>query len=180
MTISENTVQKLLKVIQSEFENLEEEKARYKSLINETDDLEKGPSGIDSWQKIELYSNRLKKLYDGFERIFTQILKNIDEELPEGENWHEEVLMAMSRDTPDRPEVLSTDVDQLDELRHFRHMTRNIYPHELTWGLMRNLVKNYEDLHDQVKHELEEFMESIEVDSEGDNGSESGSYELKL
>lgn len=180
MTISENTVLKLLGIIQSEFENLEIEKTRFKSLIGQTDDLETGPSGDDSWQKIELYSNRLKKLYDGFERIFTQILKTIDEDLPSGENWHEEVLQAMYRETSDRPQVLTDDIDILDELRRFRHMTRNNYPHELSWDLMKKLIKNYENLHERIKKEIKGFLDAIEIETNDDNGTEDGNYNLEL
>lgn len=73
----------------------------------------------------------LHGLYSGFERIFTLIAETVDDNLPDGENWHELLLKQMMSEVPGvRPAIISTETGHLlDELRRFRHVVRNVYTH---------------------------------------------------
>jgi hypothetical protein len=74
----------------------------------------------------------LHGFYNGVERIFEGIAREIDGGLPEGPNWHRELLAQMALDvTALRPAVLRAHTaNRLDEYLRFRHLVRNLY----TWN----------------------------------------------
>jgi hypothetical protein len=71
----------------------------------------------------------LHAVYSGIERIFEIIATNIDANKPSGENWHQQLLNQMADEIPSvRPAVISPEIcAQLNELRGFRHVVRNVY-----------------------------------------------------
>lgn len=75
----------------------------------------------------------LHDFYSGLERIFHYAAANIDRSVPEGREWHRELLRQMGVALPGvRPPILSADtVRALDEYLRFRHVVRNIYAFEL-------------------------------------------------
>jgi len=66
----------------------------------------------------------LHGFYNGLERVFEQIAKEIDGNLPRGEQWHHELLLQMGKEIQGiRPAILSEQtLNQLDEYRAFRHV----------------------------------------------------------
>ena len=74
----------------------------------------------------------LHSFYSGIERIFELIAVNIDDIVPEGENWHQILLKQMAEEmTEVRPAVVSDSVRLgLDEYRGFRHVVRNVYTYK--------------------------------------------------
>ncbi len=74
----------------------------------------------------------LHGFYNGVERIFEGIARELDGGLPESPNWHRELLAQMALDvTSLRPAVLRGDTaNRLDEYLRFRHLVRNLY----TWN----------------------------------------------
>jgi ribonuclease HepT-like protein len=98
----------------------------------------------------------LHGLYSGFERIFTQIAENVDDKLPQGEDWHKLLLGQMKTEVPDlRPAVISIKMGEfLDELRRFRHVVRNVYTHHLDpvrlGKLVRRSTENFAQLHAEI------------------------------
>lgn len=74
----------------------------------------------------------LHDFYTGLERIFSQIATVVDESMPEGREWHQDLLNQMGIAWSDlRPQVLSTEtISFLDEYRRFRHVVRNVYAFE--------------------------------------------------
>jgi hypothetical protein len=75
----------------------------------------------------------LHGFYAGVERIFEQIAREIDGALPDGPEWHRDLLMQMSAEVSStRPAVIRrTTRDCLDEYRGFRHVVRNVYAFNL-------------------------------------------------
>lgn len=71
----------------------------------------------------------LHGFYAGVERIFKDIAHTMDGSLPEGSDWHQNLLLQMTAEIPSiRPPVLSKPTkDMLDDYRGFRHVIRNIY-----------------------------------------------------
>jgi len=61
----------------------------------------------------------LHSFYSGTERIFELIAANVDDILPKGENWHQELLKQMAEEiTEVRPAAISDSVRlDLDEYR---------------------------------------------------------------
>jgi hypothetical protein len=66
----------------------------------------------------------LHGFYNGLERVFENIAKEIDGNLPRGEQWHHELLLQMGKEIQGvRPAVLSEQtLTELDEYRSFRHV----------------------------------------------------------
>lgn len=106
----------------------------------------------------------LHGFYSGFERIFTQVAEVVDDDLPNGENWHKLLLQQMTRVMPDtRPAVISAETERLlDELRRFRHVVRNVYTHNFNPENIGKLVKFADEVLERLKAELTAFIEFLE------------------
>lgn len=85
----------------------------------------------------------LHGFYSGVERLFEKIAGSIDGSIPEGANWHHELLSQMSIEVPGiRPAVISTELkEKLEEYRGFRHVVRNVYTYHLDPAKVKPLVK---------------------------------------
>ncbi len=70
--------------------------------------------------------------YTGLERIFSQIARVVDNNMPSGRDWHRDLLNQMGIAISQlRPRVLSAaTIQALDEYRRFRHVVRNVYAFE--------------------------------------------------
>jgi hypothetical protein len=101
----------------------------------------------------------LHGFYNGLERVFENIAKEIDGYLPRGEQWHHELLLQMGREIQEvRPAVLSEQtLTELDEYRSFRHVVRHIY----SFKFNRTLIKppRYAGL----KHSLNKSPKNCEL-----------------
>ncbi|MFQ5596128.1 MAG: hypothetical protein ACE5HA_18455 [Anaerolineae bacterium] len=77
----------------------------------------------------------LHSFYNGLERIFETIARQLDPAFPSGEWWHRDLLERMGQEIPGmRPAVLSADsIEKLDEFLAFRHRVRNIYTFNLEY-----------------------------------------------
>jgi hypothetical protein len=64
----------------------------------------------------------LHSFYNGLERIFSVIARQLDPVFPSGDHWHRDLLEQMSREIPEgRPAVLSAKViDVLSKFLAFR------------------------------------------------------------
>lgn len=106
----------------------------------------------------------LHDFYTGLERIFRQIAGVVDKSVPEGPEWHRDLLKQLGTDLPQvRPKVLSSGtIKALDEYLRFRHVVRNIYAFELEPERMKNLVGGLDRCFDHVKKELTAFAVFLE------------------
>jgi hypothetical protein len=80
----------------------------------------------------------------GVERIFRHVAVRIDEDLPDGPDWHIQLLQRMGTDLEKvRPAVLDHEtVRHLEEYLSFRHLFRNIYGFDLNWERCRELLSD--------------------------------------
>lgn len=108
----------------------------------------------------------LHGFYAGLERIFETVASRIDQTVPEGGNWHEELLEQMNTELSTvRPPVLS-DVSQkkLEQYRGFRHVVRNVYtfdfdPEQISL-LMRRLPETVQSVGDDL-HAFADLLEEM-------------------
>ena len=110
--------------------------------------------------------------YGGIERIFEQIANHIDQQTPQGADWHRTLLIQMSREDEDRrPAVISAaSAARLDEYRRFRHLVRNVYAQNFVPERIGALVENLGADWSQVYAELTafaDFLARIGADTEG-------------
>lgn len=82
------------------------------------------------WDAVAL---NLHGFYAGTEHVLEDIARTVDESLPDGAGWHQDLLLQMSAEVKAvRPPVLSQATRHcLDEYRGFRHVVRNVYTFNL-------------------------------------------------
>ena len=141
---------------------------------NELDELDKVVEKINSgWERIEnTYDElildsialNLHDYYAGLERIFELIATEIDDNIPQGESWHQDLLNQMKISIKKvRPQVISKEIaNKLDEYRGFRHIVRNVYTFNLSKERIKPLVKNLSPLKEEIRKDIEEFINFLE------------------
>ena len=71
----------------------------------------------------------LHDFYSAIERVFTHIARELNGGIPQGEQWHRQLLDDMRLDIPEvRPAVIDGPLAKaLGEYLGFRHLFRNVY-----------------------------------------------------
>lgn len=89
------------------------------------------PKRTDASVYLDSVALNLHGFYNGLERIFEWLARQIDGTMPEGSAWHRDLLQQMSFSVPNvRPEVIQPGTRELLEpFLGFRHVVRNLY----TW-----------------------------------------------
>jgi hypothetical protein len=107
----------------------------------------------------------LHGFYNGLERIFELIARQLDPTFPLGERWHKDLLNQMSSDIPQvRPKVISpVTAALLGELLAFRHLLRNIYAFKLDEKPLERLVSILIDILPYIKQDLEIFCDLLSI-----------------
>lgn len=101
----------------------------------------------------------LHGFYTGVERIFEDIARRLDGELPSGPDWHKRLLTQMAAEIPDiRPPIIrSTTRECLEYYRAFRHIVRNVYTFNFQFSRIAELADGIRDCHERVAVDLGEF-----------------------
>jgi len=112
----------------------------------------------------------LHSFYNGLERIFESIARQLDPVFPSSERWHRELLEQMTKDIPGvRPVVLSVKTAELlVSFLAFRHLVRGIYAFELKEDLLQNLVDLLTEVLSSIKQDLEGFCKLLFAAAEED------------
>jgi hypothetical protein len=129
---------------------------------------------LEAWQRarrsgddfyLDSVALNLHSFYSGIERIFERLAETLDGSLPKGENWHQALLVQMSKEVAGvRPAVISQQtLKRLDEYRGFRHVVRNVYTFHFDAAKLEKLVIGAEDTFAQVKAELLAFANFLEA-----------------
>lgn len=114
----------------------------------------------------------LHDFYMAIENVFESIARDIDEKLPSGDNWHQELLRQMALTVPQvRPSLLTKDTAVLlEEFRAFRHVFRNVYGFNLSSTRIGDLLKKFPDTVNDFQKEAIAFinvMGQVLPDSDG-------------
>lgn len=107
----------------------------------------------------------LHGFYSGLERILERLAETVDGSLPKGENWHQALLVQMSKEvTGIRPAVISLQtLKRLDEYRGFRHVVRNVYTFHFDAAKLENLVLGVGDAFAQARAEVLAFADFLDA-----------------
>ncbi|MDN3513845.1 MAG: hypothetical protein NG747_05530 [Candidatus Brocadia sp.] len=144
------------KDIEVELENLQR-------LIIEMSDLIGRLSEKPNFFETRAAGSILHDFYCGVEKIFERIALSVDHKMPEGEDWHRQLLKQMT--TPNegiRKEVVKEDLFiELKEYLSFRHLFRHIYGFNLKWEQFSQLCYHLKDLTEKLKHSLIDFFKAI-------------------
>ena len=110
----------------------------------------------------------LHGFYAGVERIFEDVARTLEKDVPRGSGWHQDLLLQMAAEIDAiRPPVIKTETRNcLDEYRGFRHVVRNVYTFNLQMPRLQELTKKLPDCYDAVKFDIDDFMEFLQRVSE--------------
>jgi hypothetical protein len=106
----------------------------------------------------------LHDFYAGLERVFHHIAATIDRSVPDGSEWHRDLLRQMQVPLSRiRPQVLSDETIQaLDEFLRFRHVVRNIYTFAFDQERIEHLVQRLHPCFERVQNELLGFADFLD------------------
>ncbi|HEY86298.1 MAG TPA: hypothetical protein G4N96_14430 [Chloroflexi bacterium] len=139
--------------VQVEVEQIDHLLDQYTPLIRSASQSE--PNFFD----VAALGTLLHSFYTGIENIFKRISLEIDGDLPSGACWHSDLLNAMAHPTDQRGAVIPDTLRlRLKEYLSFRHVFRQAYTFNLSWGKMAHLVLNCQDAWQQLKGELSAFF----------------------
>lgn len=107
----------------------------------------------------------LHSFYNGLERIFEAIARQLDPAFPSGKRWHRDLLEQMSKDIPEvRLAVLSIETeDLLDDFLAFRHRIRNLYAFDLDAIRLKRLLDRLPNTVSQTRQDLENFCQLLDA-----------------
>lgn len=125
---------------------------------------ERGKVSADQDYYLDAVALNLHGFYSGVERLFELTARHIDEAVPTGESWHQDLINQMAQEMPNvRPAMISADVAAgLDEYRRFRHLVRNAYATNLVPGKMQGLLERLLPLWNRLRAELMAFAAFLE------------------
>ncbi len=130
----------------------------------------------NGWEKYknendELYLDsvalNLHSFYSGLEKIFLLIGREIDENIPQSDAWHQELLEQMTLNIEEvRPAVISDkSKNSLDDYRGFRHVVRNVYAYHYDPEKISLLIKNLDKAYLSLKKDIKRFLTMIKKSS---------------
>jgi len=106
----------------------------------------------------------LHDFYSGLERIFQHIASSLDGSVPEGRDWHQELLCQMAVELPSiRPAVISDTTRRcLDEFLRFRHVVRNVYAFDFDRQRIERLIEGARPCFEKVRTEILTFSDILQ------------------
>ena len=145
-------------------DEIEEELKHIYQLKNQIKEVNKENFSNNSPIKTRVYASILTDFYMAAERIFKLIAKEIDEDLPETENWHKKLLRQMSVEIPEiRPAVIDKNLYYLlEEYLKFRHLVRNIYGFQLQYKRFSHLITDIDTAIFEMVNQVNNFLNKME------------------
>lgn len=106
----------------------------------------------------------LHGFYAGIERIFEDIARTMEGEVPQGPEWHRDLLLQMAAKVNSiRPAVISSSTRKcLDEYRGFRHVIRNVYTFNLRPSRLEELTTDLRPCYEATARDLANFIAFLE------------------
>ncbi len=142
--------------INREIKNLRELELEMKDILKEVE---------DSPRKMEMRAmgSILHDFYCAVERIFERIGSNVDGELPQGSDWHVQLLerMAIPIDGIRQSVIKNKSLENLRQILAFRHIFRNVYGFELKWERFRHLVNKLPEVTERFEEDITNFLSSL-------------------
>lgn len=102
----------------------------------------------------------LHDYYNAIEKIATHVCRATGEGMPEGDNWHYQLIFNMSLELNGlRPRLYSEEtLKLLNELRGFRHVFRNVYGVNLDSNKEMALLKKLSKISKMLRRDITSFL----------------------
>ncbi len=151
--------EKVISQIQFEIKQIDRFLELYADLLERVQKCQ--PNLVD----VTAVASVLHSFYNGLENIFLRIAKSIDASVPTDARWHHDLLTLMTEAASSRDPVLTTETAQsLTGYLGFRHFYRHSYSFFLEWSELEKLTTPLAEVWDQVKDELELFLDTLAPD----------------
>lgn len=139
------------------------ERQNLQRLVNELNQFVSSDEGKQASITVRVAGGILHDFYTGLEKIFERITLEIDGGLPEGDDWHIQLLRRMTATFPERrPAVLAPELGEiLSEYLSFRHLFRNIYGFELKKERLQNLMERLPSAFAEIENQLKQFVDFL-------------------
>jgi hypothetical protein len=137
---------------------------------------ETGQRVVDAWDGAERFPDQqryyldsvalnLHSFYNGLERIFRIVARQLDPVFPSGAHWHRELLDQMAREIPEaRPAVLSVETSVLlSDFLAFRHLIRGLYAFDLDAERLEQLVHSLAEALSRARQDLGNFCQLLSI-----------------
>lgn len=114
----------------------------------------------DYWDAV---AANLVSFYTSSEKIFRLVADNLDYYLPQGADWHIQLLDQMVISTEDRPALLREFTRQkLDQCRGFWHFFMNNYELKLRYDKIQELTSNLLETWDFLCQDINRFCDFLD------------------
>lgn len=112
----------------------------------------------------------LHGLYNGIERIFEVIARDVEGSAPSGAQWHRNLLVQMTLDVEGlRPPVIGRETcERLEEYLRFRHLVRNLYTWSFSLDKLTDLVEGLAPTLSFLRNDLVQFGRFLDAASHAD------------
>jgi len=119
---------------------------------------------LDDEISCRVLGSYLHDYYCCLERVFVHVARSFGERVPDGSQWHKELLEEMALAIPGvRVAVISKETKgKLDELRGFRHVFRNMYGFNLDPEKLRALLTKLPAISSAAKKDLAKFFQQMD------------------
>jgi hypothetical protein len=121
--------------------------------------------GLPSALEKRLAASFLSDFYMAAERIFKLLARVIDRELPQGDDWHKQLLRQMSVEFVEiRPAVIDKRLYRsLEEYLKFRHLVRYIYGFQLDYQRFEYLIDNFAQVAGELERQVLSFLGQMQT-----------------
>jgi hypothetical protein len=103
----------------------------------------------------------LHSFYNGIENILILIFKHYDEQLPNSNKWHMELLEKAFVTNNNRKQIFSNELQKrMEEYLKFRHYVRHSYGFQLEWERMEDLITEISIFWETIKKDINNFIEN--------------------
>ena len=147
---------KIIKDVGFQFEEIELLFKIYKDILT---DSSKEPDIITT----TAIAGVIHSFYNGIEIIMQIILKNVDNFIPESENWHKAILIQISENNENRKQIISINTkEKLMNYLAFRHFFRHSYSFYYDWNKIKILVDDMKSVYKEFKNEINSFLNNYD------------------
>ena len=142
-------------------DELEKIDATVSDIAKALEDLEGAPPNYKQYIE-ESITNKLADVYNGIEKIFERIAREVDTHIPTGSSWHKNLLAQMTTQRPERGSVIAENTSLLlEDLLDFRHKVNNIYNKKLNYEMTEQHAKSIGELFKRVSEDMNRFTDSL-------------------